>query len=151
MQRTKTLKRKKTLRKKHTENKDSKENKDIKKKDKESKKDEKEVKNKTNGKNSPRAKSKTVFVLGDSMIKKLNGYFLMRMVRQKYLIKIRSFSSANVTCMADHVKPTLRDGKPNHIILHAGTSDLRTEKTTSQIAKSIMILTISLKKLNTLF
>ena len=79
------------------------------------------------------------------MIKKFNGYFLTRKVRHKYLIKVRSFSGAKVSCMVDHVKPTLRDDKPDHIILHVATNDLRTEKTASQIAKSIMDLTTSLK------
>ena len=67
------------------------------------------------------------------MIKKLNGCFLVKIVKHKYLIKFQ---------LVDHVKPTLRNGKPDHIILHTGTNDLRTEKTTSQIAKSIMELTI---------
>ena len=79
------------------------------------------------------------------MIKKLNGYFLTKKVRHKYLIKVRSFSGAKVSCMVDHVKPTLRDDKPDHIILHVGTNDLRTEKTGNQITKSIMDLTTSLK------
>ena len=71
------------------------------------------------------------------MIKKLNGYFLTKKVRHKYLIKVRSFSGAKVSCMVDHVKPILRDDKPDHIILQAATNDLRTEKTASQIAKSM--------------
>ena len=79
------------------------------------------------------------------MIKKLNGYFLTKNVRHKYLIKVRSFSGAKVSCMVDHVKPTLRDDKPD-IILHVETNDPRTEKTASQTAKSIMDLTTSLKK-----
>ena len=79
------------------------------------------------------------------MIKKLNGYFLTKNVRHKYLIKVRSFSGAKVSCMVDHVKPTLRDDKPDHIILHVGTNDLRTEKTGNQITKSVMDLTTSLK------
>ena len=60
-------------------------------------------------------------------------------------MKARSFSGAKVCCMVNHVKPTLRDDKPDHIILHAGTNDLRAEKTSSQIAKSIIGLTTSLK------
>ena len=134
----KDTKENKNIKKKDTENKDGKENKDVKKKDKESKKKEKEVKNKANGNNSPREKL-TIYILGDSMIKKLNGYFLTKKVRHKYLIKVK------VSCIVDHVKPTLRDDKPDHIILHAGTNDLRTEKTSSQIAKSIIDLTTSLK------
>ena len=47
--------------------------------------------------------------------------------------------------MVDHVKSTLRNDKPDNVILHAGANDLRTKKTTSQIAKSIMDLTAALK------
>ena len=81
------------------------------------------------------------------MIKKLNGYFLKKKVRHSYLTKVQSFSGRKISCIVDHVKPTLRDDKPDHIILHTETNDLHTQKTTSQIAKSIMDLTISLKTL----
>ena len=37
--------------------------------------------------------------------------------------------------MVDHVKPKLRDDKPDDIILHTGTNDF--EKTSTQISKSI--------------
>ena len=83
------------------------------------KKKEKEGKIKVNGNNSPREKSKT-YILGDTMIKKLNNYFLTKEVKHKYLIKVRSFPSTKVSCIADHVKPTPRDDKPDPIISHAG-------------------------------
>ena len=79
----------KKVKKKDTESKDGKENKDV-KKDKESKKNEKEVKNKANSNSSRREKLKTVNILADCMIKKLNGYFLPKKVRHKYLIKVHS-------------------------------------------------------------
>ena len=91
------------------------------------------MKNKANDNNSPRENLK------------IYGYILTKKVRYRYLIKVRSFSGAKVSCMVDHVKPTLRDDKPDHIILHAGTNDLRTEKTSSQIPNSIIDLTASLK------
>ena len=47
--------------------------------------------------------------------------------------------------MTDHIKPTLGDINPDHIILHAGTNDLRTENTASQIAKATIDLATSLK------
>ena len=47
--------------------------------------------------------------------------------------------------MTDHVKPTLRDIDPDHIVLHAGTNVLRTENTASQIAKATVDLATSLK------
>ena len=113
----------KNVKKKDTESKDAKEEKNVWKKDKESKNKEKEVKNKANDNNSPREKLK-IYILGDSMI------------------KVRSFSGAKVGCIVDHVKPSLRDDKSDHVILRTGTNDLHTE---SQIAKSIMDLTTSLK------
>ena len=58
---------------------------------------------------------------------------------------MRSFSGAKISCMTDHVKPTLRDINADHIILHAGTNDLRTENTASQIGKAIIGLATSLK------
>ena len=82
------------------------------------------------------------------MMKKLNGYCLTKKGRHKYLIKVRSFSGAKGSCMVDHVKATLRDDNSDHIILHAGTNDLRTEKTTSPIGKSIIDLTTSLKNID---
>ena len=48
--------------------------------------------------------------------------------------------------MQDHVKSTIRDINLQQIILHVGTNDLKTERTASQIAKSIIDLSISLKK-----
>ena len=47
--------------------------------------------------------------------------------------------------MVDHVKPTIRDYKPDHVILHTGTNDFRSAKTASQIARSITELATSLK------
>lgn len=46
--------------------------------------------------------------------------------------------------MIDHVKSTLRDDKPDYI-LHTRTNDLRSEKTSIQIAKSNIESNIQLK------
>ena len=58
---------------------------------------------------------------------------------------MHSFLGANISCMVDHVKPTLQDINLNHIVLHAGTDDLRTEYTAHQIAKATIDLATSLK------
>ena len=47
--------------------------------------------------------------------------------------------------MHDHVKSTVRDFNPDHIIIHCGTNDLSFERTASQIASSIIELALSLK------
>ena len=49
--------------------------------------------------------------------------------------------------MYDQAKPTTRELNPEHIILHVGTNDLKTEKTASQISKSILDLVNSLKNI----
>ena len=47
--------------------------------------------------------------------------------------------------MHDHMKPTIRDVNPDHIILHCRTNDLNSELTASQIARSIRELALLLK------
>ena len=77
------------------------------------------------------------------MVKKLNGYLLTKKVRHKFLVKVRPFSGAKVSCMVDHVKRIIRDFKPYHVILHTGTNDLRSEKTPNQIARSVTELAMA--------
>ena len=77
------------------------------------------------------------------------GISSRKKVRHKFLVKVRPFTGAKVSCMVDHVKPTIRDDKPDHVILHTGTNDLRSEKTASQIARSITELAMSLKNNHT--
>ena len=47
--------------------------------------------------------------------------------------------------MHDHVKPSVQDFNPDHIILYCGTNDLSSERTASQIARSIIELALTLK------
>ena len=98
-----------------------------------------------NNENKNNMNKTNVYIIGDSIVKKLNGYLLTRKIKHKHLVKVRSFSGAKISCMTDHVKATLRDINPDHIILHAATNDLRTENTASQIAKATIDLATSLK------
>ena len=86
-----------------------------------------------------------LIILTDSMVKKLNGFLLIRKLNQKCLVKVRPFSSAKVRCMHDHVKPSVWDFNPDHIILHCGSNDLSSERTARQIARSIIELGLILK------
>ena len=80
------------------------------------------------------------------MLKKLNGYLVMKKIKHKGIFKVRPFTTAKVSYMQDHVKPTIRDINSQQVILHVGTNDLKTERTAVQIAKSITDLCIYLKK-----
>ena len=53
-------------------------------------------------------------------------------------------SGAKVIYMYDHVKPTIREFNPIHI-LHVETNELGSSKTVSQISRSVTDLALSLK------
>ena len=86
-----------------------------------------------------------MFILGDSIIKNLNGYLLTKKLRKRELIKVRLFTGAKPSCKYDHVKPTIQEFNPNHIILHVGTNELKSFKRVSQISKSVIDPALSLK------
>ena len=69
-------------------------------------------------------------MIGDSIVKSLNAYLLIKKLRNKKLIKVRSFSGAYVRCMCDHVKLVIQEFNPKHIILRDGTNELNNGRTT---------------------
>ena len=89
--------------------------------------------------------NETVFTTGDNIVKKLGGFLLTRKPNYKCLVKVRLISSPKVRCMHDHVKPSVRGFNPDHIILNCGINDLSSEKTTIQIARSIIEIALTLK------
>ena len=70
---------------------------------------------------------------------------MTKKLRNKKLIKIRSFSGARVSCMYDHVKPTIREFNRNHIIFNVETNELKSSKTASLISRSVIDLALTLK------
>ena len=96
-------------------------------------------------KGMPKRQKESVFILGDSMVKHINGFLITKTIGHKYLVKTRPFKGAKAICMYDHSRPTIREFDPEYIILAIGTNDLTTEKKSSEIAKSIIDLAASLK------
>ena len=45
----------------------------------------------------------------------MNRYLLTKQVKHKGIVRERPFTTANVSCMKDHIKPTIQDINPNHI------------------------------------
>ena len=66
----------------------------------------------------------TVFLVGDSMITKINGYVLTK-----------SITTAKTIDMYGHLKPTLQDFNPGLLIIYVGTTNLPLNKTSNEIAK----------------
>ena len=77
---------------------------------------------------------KKVFIVGDSMTKKVDGYLLTNSIKHKYLVKVIPFLAAKAVDMFDYVKPIQRDFVPDACILHIGTNDLTTEKNQTKSA-----------------
>ena len=80
--------------------------------------------------NSIKKKSKKLaFVIGDSMIKDVNGYLLTGSLNRKYIVKVRHFSCAKTSDMECYITPTKKDFDPGIYILHVGTNDLTLDDT----------------------
>ena len=109
-----TRKKKKKKKKNHSEELDNRDNNNNNKHDKNSNHDR--IDNNNRSTSSSNSKE-TVFILGDSMVKKVNGFYLTKNIKHKFLVKVRSFSSAKTRCMYDHAKQTIRQLNPEHIIL----------------------------------
>ena len=70
---------------------------------------------------------KYVVILDDSITKLLNGWEMTKRIQSDCKIYVKSFSGATVSCMEDYMKPSIRNS-PEHFILHVGTNDLYSEK-----------------------
>ena len=89
--------------------------------------------------------SKSVVILGDSMIKHLNGWEMSKKVNNPGCkIYVKHIAGVKTTCMKDYMQPSLRN-TPNHFILHVGTNDLVSDKTAESIANTTIDLATSLK------
>ncbi|CAB3991187.1 Hypothetical predicted protein, partial [Paramuricea clavata] len=88
--------------------------------------------NTASGKNS----SNTIVLLGDSMVKNVQGWNVGKEVKQRFVVK--SFSGAKVDDMYHYVKSTMQNA-PAEIAIHCGTNYLRF-KEPKAIAESLINL-----------
>ena len=89
-------------------------------------------------------KQKSVIILGDSMIKYVNGWEISRKLQGNCKVYVKHFSGAKTKYMKDHIKPSQRENS-DHYILHVGTNDLCLDRSPELIAKSIIDLALTLK------
>ena len=76
---------------------------------------------------------KEVLIIGDSMIKYVNG----RGVSRNDSVKVRSYLGATTDDFIDYVRPTVRK-KPNLIIIHSGTNDIQNNVNTLQKIRKVI-------------
>ena len=86
---------------------------------------------------SPKSKRESVIILGDCMIKHINGWEIAKKLKQQCKVFVRDFPGTTTQCMADYMKPSIRV-KPNLFILHVETNDLNSNRPPDEIAKVII-------------
>ena len=99
---------------------------------------------KKNDKPKGEKNEKSIFVIGDSMVKHLNGWEMSKKLNANCKVFVKTISGAKTTCTNDYVKPSVRKS-PDHFILHVGTNDLSSNKSSEEIARSITDLATSIK------
>ena len=74
------------------------------------------TKNGSNSGDTPQQQEKVLhppkisaFIVGGSMIKKIDGYLLTSSINHKYIVKVRPFVTAKTDDMYDHIKATQRN------------------------------------------
>ena len=82
-------------------------------------------------------KIKNIFILGDSMVKHVEGWKLAKNVDRKHKVYVRSFPSVKVKCMKDYVKLCIRENNLDHVIIHVSANELDSERQAEMIPKSI--------------
>ena len=70
------------------------------------------------------ANESTTLLIGDSMIKNIQGTRLGKAVGHRVVVK--SFSGATTKAMEDYLKPNL-ELSPDQVILHVGTNDRKSK------------------------
>ena len=67
----------------------------------------------SNNKNISRPPKRSAFIVGNSMIKKIDGYLLISSINHKYIVKVGPFVTTKTDDMYDRIKPTQRNFQPN--------------------------------------
>ena len=81
-------------------------------------------------------------VLGDSIVKRIQGRKLGRKVKQNVIVK--SFPGAKLDCMSHLAIPTVKSN-PDRIIIHCGTNNLKMDESREAIAEKTTELAKSVK------
>ena len=87
-------------------------------------------------------------IIGDSILKDVKGWELTKSMKHEY-VTVKSFSGAKTECMKHYIIPTL-DKKPDKIILHVGTNDLRDNVPADEVADRVMALATECSKTSTI-
>ena len=94
-----------------------------------------------------KTKKKTVVIVGDSIVRNVRSRSLNQSLKE-YFSVVKSFPGATTQDMKDYIKPTI-SRKPDMVILHTETNDLKSNQNPSDIANEIVNLAKNIKNSGT--
>ena len=94
-----------------------------------------------------KTKKKTVVIVGDSIVRNVHSRSLNQSLKE-YFSVVKSFPGATTQDMKGYIKPTI-SRKPDMVILHTGTNDLKSNQNPSDIANEIVNLAKNIKNSGT--
>ena len=94
-----------------------------------------------------KSNKKTVAIVGDSIVRNVPSRSLNQSFKE-YSSGAKSFPGATTQDMKDYIKPTI-SGKPDMVILHTGTNDLKSNQNPSDITNEIVNLAKNIKNSGT--
>ena len=92
--------------------------------------------------NTLHKKSPCTIIVGDSTLKYLHGKSIANKTSRDNIILVKPFPRAHNKAMKHYVSPDL-EKKPDLVILHTGTNDLKSDSSPEEIANEITSLALS--------
>ena len=83
-----------------------------------------------------RKKPNTTEILGDSIIRDIQGHKMKEAINHSENVFVRSFAGASTDAMNSYVCPSIKKA-PNRIILHCGTNDLKSNESLQKTSLSL--------------
>ena len=77
-----------------------------------------------------------VFIVGDNIIKHLNGYVIGGKTGNCN-VYVRSWHDVKIKCMLEHIRSVTRN-KLDHIVFYIGTNDIPSDKDAEDIVKQLL-------------
>ena len=94
-----------------------------------------------------KSRKKTVVIVGDSIVRNVPNRSLNQSLKE-YFSVVKSFPGATAQDMKDYIKPSIAR-KPDMVVLHTGTNDLKSNQNSSDIANDIFNLAKNIKNSGT--